>query len=585
MGDASVRGNERGRGLISFISNNAWLDGLSHVSMRARYLNEFQSIYIDNLNGDKYRTGKTTPDGRPDPSAFSTPQNREGIQVGTAIATLIRTSPARADGEIALRDLWGTHKLSHLDREARREVEPEYGNLQPNPALGLPFAARTVSRAYAEWPRLPELFPQSYPGIKTSRDFLLIDIDRAVLEERMLKYHDPSITAAAFEELVPGALTDGYMYPALQVRSELVRRKYRPWQIRKYTYRPFDQRWIYWEPSTDLLRRKVEDFTAQLTSHNTWLEARQRESGEVFSRGSIAGGLADNVGNGYSSFTPLRVLSGPSLLAPHGRLQENLSGEAADFLNELEADYKQPSDLFFHGLAIIHTPRYREENAGALLNDWPRIPLPARRELLTHSASLGRRLAELLDPESELQLAGAWSFLARLSLPPELPEGTPDRDQKNAGRLAVTAGWGGRGQGETVMPRRGDARAREWTATERERIAGLAVAEGLTAEQTLELLGERCVDVYLNGDAYWAAVPLRVWEYTLGGYQVLKKWLSYREEPLLGRPLREDEARYVQQVVRRIAAILLMGPALDASYGAILPEAGGLGASGIDMAN
>lgn len=63
---------------------------------------------------------------------------------------------------------------------------------------------------------------------------------------------------------------------------------------------------------------------------------------------------------------------------------------------------------------------------------------------------------------------------------------------------------------------------------------------------------------------------------TLGGYQVLKKWLSYRELPLLGRPLREDEAAWFSEVVRRIAAILLLGPALDASYAAILPTATGL---------
>ena len=61
----------------------------------------------------------------------------------------------------------------------------------------------------------------------------------------------------------------------------------------------------------------------------------------------------------------------------------------------------------------------------------------------------------------------------------------------------------------------------------------------------------------------------------LGGYQVLKKWLSYREFPLLGRPLHSEEAAYFSQVVRRIAAILLLGPALDASYQAILPAATG----------
>ena len=95
-------------------------------------------------------------------------------------------------------------------------------------------------------------------------------------------------------------------------------------------------------------------------------------------------------------------------------------------------------------------------------------------------------------------------------------------------------------------------------------------------------LGETCVDVHLNGEAHWSAVPIHVWNYTLGGYQVLKKWLSYREftaeptSPLLHRALRPEEAAYFAQVVRRIAAILLLGPALDASYRAILPTATGL---------
>ena len=42
--------------------------------MRERYLEAFDAIRIDCLNGDKYKTGKTTPDGDPDPSIFSTPR-------------------------------------------------------------------------------------------------------------------------------------------------------------------------------------------------------------------------------------------------------------------------------------------------------------------------------------------------------------------------------------------------------------------------------------------------------------------------------------------------------------------------------
>jgi hypothetical protein len=78
------------KGIVCFISNYSWLDGLSFTGMREHYLNTFDRIWIDNLNGDKYKTGKLTPEGEPDPSVFSTQHNREGIQVGTAIALLAR---------------------------------------------------------------------------------------------------------------------------------------------------------------------------------------------------------------------------------------------------------------------------------------------------------------------------------------------------------------------------------------------------------------------------------------------------------------------------------------------------------------
>jgi hypothetical protein len=63
-----------------------------------------------------------------------------------------------------------------------------------------------------------------------------------------------------------------------------------------------------------------------------------------------------------------------------------------------------------------------------------------------------------------------------------------------------------------------------------------------------------------------------VWSYTIGGYQVMKKWLSYRERPLLGRDLTADEARYVTEMARRIAALLLLEPALDENYAAVKAE-------------
>lgn len=120
----------------------------------------------------------------------------------------------------------------------------------------------------------------------------------------------------------------------------------------------------------------------------------------------------------------------------------------------------------------------------------------------------------------------------------------------------VTRGYAG--VANATMPGQGKVVERAYTDEE---VAALGEAAGL--------LGETTRDIYLNQDVFWRNVPERVWGYTLGGYPVIKKWLSYREQPLLGRALTPEEARYVMKMVRRIAAILLMGPRLDENYRAV----------------
>jgi predicted helicase len=78
-----------GRGVVCFVSNHSWLWYPSFVVMRERLLGAFDALWLDNFNGSKFETGKVMPDGRPDPSVFSTPFNREGSEVGTAVALLV----------------------------------------------------------------------------------------------------------------------------------------------------------------------------------------------------------------------------------------------------------------------------------------------------------------------------------------------------------------------------------------------------------------------------------------------------------------------------------------------------------------
>jgi hypothetical protein len=138
-----------------------------------------------------------------------------------------------------------------------------------------------------------------------------------------------------------------------------------------------------------------------------------------------------------------------------------------------------------------------------------------------------------------------------------------------AGDLAITAGWGHAGKGGVTMPGKGRVEQRAYTPDELAAIRTAASALGLTEEQAVASLGAPTRDVYLNNTAYWRNIPASVWGYTIGGYQVIKKWLSYRERALLGRALTTEEARGVTHMARRIAAIVLLSPALDANYLAV----------------
>lgn len=180
------------------------------------------------------------------------------------------------------------------------------------------------------------------------------------------------------------------------------------------------------------------------------------------------------------------------------------------------------------------------------------MPLPDNAALLQSSAALGARIAALLDPDTAVPGVTAGTIdpaLMTVAVPSKRGGGA----MTEADRM-LTAGWGHAGKGGAVMPGRGRIVARDYASDE-------AATQAQAA-----LLGPATLDVYLNADGYWRNIPETVWNFTIGGYQVMKKWLSYREQPLLGRALAPGEVRYVRDMARRLAALRLMAPALDANY-------------------
>ncbi|EUA17436.1 adenine specific DNA methyltransferase domain protein [Mycobacterium xenopi 3993] len=85
-------------------------------------------------------------------------------------------------------------------------------------------------------------------------------------------------------------------------------------------------------------------------------------------------------------------------------------------------------------------------------------------------------------------------------------------------------------------------------------------------DDDLEALGEQLLDIYLNEHVRWRGIPAAVWDYKIGGFQVLRKWLSYREKRVLGRDMSIEETRAFTNIARRLTAVVLQGPELDRNY-------------------
>jgi hypothetical protein len=574
-----------GKGVVCFISNFSYLGDPSFVVMRRRFLDEFDKMWFDCLNGDSRETGKLTPEGRPDPSIFSTQYNREGIRVGTAIGLLVRGDKRRRRPAVRFRDFWGVTKRADLVKSLDlKRFDAQYEPAHPSVNNRFSFRPSAVAVHYQEWPRVTDLCAVAPGnGLMEKRGGALIDIERDRLASRMRAYFDPSLDWEQFRALGHRLTDDQARFDARLARKKAQStERFDAERIVRYALRPFDVRWCYYTGVRPVWNEPRPSLWAQCWPGNKFFMTRP--AGVASPEGipvCFTRLLGDNdFLRGHAYYIPIQLRDGARLRKrDHATLFDVLEGEpledapvanlskaARDYgsalgIGDPDANAEAAELIWMHCLAIGHTPAYLAENADGIREGWPRIPLPATKRLLIASAALGRRVAALLD--TEMPVKGVSSPPIRSEL-----KGIAVVARRGPGilDLSVTAGWGHSGKEGAVMPGKGQHVERDYTPAETAALRQGAKALGLSEEQALAHLGASTRDIALNCDVYWRNVPERVWDYTIGGYPVLKKWLSYREGSLLGRPLTADEAREVSSMARRIAAILLLGFALDANY-------------------
>jgi len=149
-----------------------------------------------------------------------------------------------------------------------------------------------------------------------------------------------------------------------------------------------------------------------------------------------------------------------ALSHPSVSRRANLSQAARSYLVDLgfkcpDGEPEEALLIWLHAASTGYSTEYIAENAGALRQDWPRIPLPATADALLASAELGHTVAALLNVEEPVGAVTTGSVRFELRPIGSIAKAAAARIDPGAGDLAVTAGWGHAGQGGVTMPGKG----------------------------------------------------------------------------------------------------------------------------------
>jgi hypothetical protein len=576
-----------GKGVICYISNFSYLSDPSFVVMRKRFLQEFDKLWFDCLNGDSRETGKVTPDGKPDPSIFSTEYNREGIRVGTAIGLMVRKEKRDKQPTVRFKQFWGVKKREELlDSIQTKKFDIAYETTSATTENKYSFEPSNVSFSYLSWPKVIELSnapPYNGPIERRGNSLIVLEKERL---NALRSYLDESNTDAEIRLIAPNFMKSAGEFEAEKTRKNLKGKvKFSDSYIVKYPFKPFDIRFSYLDSDIQPLfsRPSPELLSLRAIKRNTFFITRdtadKAQEGVPFYYSSLISDY-DSIA-GHARHFPLVIHQKTKSKVADKKQTEafdvkekataNLSDKARGYLTKLaiinpDKNEQDVSLVWMHSLAIGYTPAYLSENADGIRQDWPRIPLPKSAEVLHYSATLGKRIAELLDTENDVCGITGGTITPEMKIIAEPQAGEGKQFQSQRGHFDLTAGWGHGGKDGVTMPGKGKIVRRDYTKEELAAIEKGAKARGLTLKQALVHLGETTCDIYLNDTAYWRNVPEKVWEYTIGGYQVIKKWLSYREKDLLGRALTGEEVKEVMNMARRITGILWLEPELNANY-------------------
>ena len=483
--------DKNNEGILAYITNNSFIDGITHRQMRKSLLETFDEIYVLNLHGNA-RKKEVAPDGGKDECVFNIMQGvaitlfvkKSGV-AATASAKATAVKKDAKGAKVYYADLWGKKKdkLAALDDAKMESIvwkelqlsEPYYFFVPKDFAL---------EDEYNKGFSVAELFAVYNSGIQTKRDKLTVsfDADSATavvddfkllpVEQLRVKYKLPE---------------DGRDWTIASAKEDVLHHEV---CIEPYCYRPFDVRYV---PYTGISRGFVayprdkvmgsfvgRDNLAILTCRfQTTFDFQH-----VFATDRISDLNSVSMQTGEQSFVFPLYLYEENM----GKVEKRANLDK-DIVAKLRASASlreelSPEDIFDYIYGVLHSPAYRAKFKEFLKVDFPRIPYPKNAAEFARFRDAGRELrATHLMKDAEPALAETRACF------PVAGDNTVDKVEWDNGR------------------------------------------------------------VYINATQYFDNVPTEAWEQQIGGYRPAEKWLKDRK----GRVLTQDDLNHYQRIILALA--------------------------------
>lgn len=497
------------RGILAMITNNSYLSGLIHRGMRKKLLEDFNEIYILNLHGNT-RINEKTPKGELDENVFD-------IRQGVAISIFIKDEKQKGLGSIYYYDLYGTREEKYQFLLKNSIKTTQWVKLQPTPSFYF-FVKKDFSlkERYDRFTSVLEIFEKYSSGVKTHRDNFVVDFYEDDLKQKIFTFQ-----SNLPEEYIRQSLNLKDTLEWLKEAKEKTKSEELINFIYPYSYRPFDDRFICYHSA--LINRNRFEIMKNFFSDNIGLVLRRS---------------AENTPNWTQVFVSNKILdinflNAQTYLFPLYLYNKNKEEDSEKFINKENLKSLKVMMLFDRGKNDyeIKKPNINRFFLAQLKNLYKRVISPEEifyyLYAILHSNYYRNKYQEFLKIDfPRVPIVRSHSLFSQLS---SLGKELVDLHLLTSSKLD-----------QPIVKFYGE--------------------DSNKVKERRYLPDKK--KLYINSNQYFQPILPAVWNFYIGGYQVLDKWLKDRKD----RVLKAEEVKIFCKIISAIVYTIEFQQKIDNLY-------------------